>query len=149
MLELSQELDLTHTPIKNKKFEKIKIDERSTSRFSVCFSPIDLFENTATFESAVSSFVKENGTKIEGITIGSAKWRNFGQFRLSHSFYLSIVQSLPYLRKLMVYNIADRGSFILFLNVHKTSMQLKEVTFIQPKNNGKPDPQPCMITVLL
>lgn len=106
--------------------------------FIVKFRPSDIPMSVEQFESVVLKFVEEFSSRISGIEIGHANWRNGGAFRLSNSFCEGLVNQLPNLRKLEIYNIADSGGFKKFLVENEDRLTLEDVKLHEPSEVGEP-----------
>lgn len=111
----------------------------------VKFSPINVPENVESFESAVMRFVIKSTKNIKGITVGHRNWSNNGNVRLSNAFCEGLVKRSAHLSHLVLYNVADRGSFKSFLDVQLKWFKfyytsLRRVLIVEPKENEEAEP---------
>lgn len=140
----SRVLELTDVPFKT--ISKLKLDENSD--FFVTFSPLNVPEDVATFESEVLRIARKLSTNIYGITIGHENWRNDADLSLSNAFCEMLVRCLPRLVHLNLFNVAATGRFYWFLDANRIDLKsLEEVTFNKPKTDEDPEPEQWEIRI--
>lgn len=134
--------DVSHEVIK-----KIRCDKDRNQDFAVEFSPRDIPTNVEQFESLVMAFAKEFSTFIVSIAIGHVNWRNSGAFMLSNAFCEALVNRLPKLVQLKVFNIADSEKFASYLVKNKELVKLEDVQLYEPFGAGELEPKKMKIQV--
>lgn len=87
--------------------------------FRIMFSPHQIPVNVHRFETAVMKFVKMFATRITSVTIGHDEWLKHRNFKLSNSFCEELINALPRLVKLELYNIANHRDFHFFLHYNR------------------------------
>lgn len=123
--------DVPHRTIDKIKFLNVQ------APIHIQFSPIAVPANVKSFETAVMRFAERFSSIIDEITIGHENWRNDKDFRLSNPFCKGIVNCLPNLTLLELFNVADRGKLISFLDGHRKSLKnLKQVNLHKSYRNG-------------
>lgn len=126
--------------------DKIKYDH-ITGPLHIKFSPPTIPVNIERFESAVMKFAKKfpacTGSFYTSITIGHQNWLNKENFSLSNSFCEGLVNQLPNLFNLELYNVSDCVQLFSFLEGNrKTFKNLGNVKFHKPTDD---EPQPKKI----
>lgn len=137
-------LDLSDVPIEAiEKIERIeKIDfEFWHWKFNVKFSSVQVPTTIDRFESALLEFVKKWPREIIGITIGHENWRNSYDFSLSSSFCETLVNQLPKLAMLELFNIEDPGRLLTFLRASQSQQNVKNVKLHELIRAGEPKPK--------
>lgn len=115
-------LNLTDVPFEYlEKMELIEHDQHCHFRFE----PIEVPANVSKFENAVERFVQMNVFVISGITIGHPNWLKCTKFSLSIYFCFSIVQKLPNLKEIVLYNVECPKAFEAFLKKRKNIQNVK------------------------
>lgn len=141
----SSVLELTGVPFKT--ISKIKLEK--CSDFFVTFSPLNVPEDVATFESEALRIARKLSANIYGITIGHENWRNDSDLSLSNEFCERLVSSLPRLSHLNLFNVAASGRFYWFLDANRKDLKhLEEVTFNKPKTNEDPEAEQWEIKII-
>lgn len=138
-------LELSGVPFKT--INSINL-EQSSDAF-VTFSPLVPPEDVSTFESEVLQVARKLSTNIYGITVGHENWRDEADFSLSNAFCERLVNSLPRLIHLNLFNVAGSGNFYWFLDANRKEMKnLQEVTFNKPKTDEDPEAEQWEIKII-
>lgn len=113
--------------------------------FHILFCPQLVPANVKNFESVVKKFAGKCSAQIDSVTIGHSNWRNNGDFKLSNSFCEGLVQSLPNLIMLELYNIADNKGFISFLHDNRETLKNLTVKLVRPNDEVELESQKLRI----
>lgn len=89
------------------------------------FEPFEVPNNVTKFAAAVKRFVLMNVVIISGITIGHPNWLKCTNFNLSIYFCYNIVQMLPNLKQIELYNVEGTKTFEAFLKNRKNIQSIK------------------------